>query len=76
MARNESAISHESTHIVRQVLEGNITSSHGLTLLLKVALKCVTIGDLEYIRIARENIEEYEANSARAAEPALSKEFK
>ena len=60
MAMQVSAISLDTAHVVRKVEKAEITPRQGIRFLLKIALKCETVQDLEFVGKARESIERYE----------------
>jgi hypothetical protein len=60
MPQKASGISQETAHVVKKVENGEISPQHGLESLLKIALSCGTVHDLEYVGKARESIEQYE----------------
>lgn len=63
MALEVSAISLDTANIVSKVEEAEISPQQGIQSLLKIALKCETVHDLDFVGKARESIEKIEKNN-------------
>jgi hypothetical protein len=60
MARKISTVILDTAHILQKVTTGEFSSSQGMDMLSKLAVKTETVADRHFIRIANESIMEWD----------------
>ena len=65
MAEVISSLAADTAHVIQLYSSAEITTAQAIDMLLTLALQAKDIRDLDYIRVARETVEEIESKDRR-----------